>query len=159
LTVDIEDGQIQEEQPVDALPRVRKSNISTLAVVGNDQVLLIGGYNSTQDSKKTEKVPLLGDIPLLGSLFSSRSDTRQRRERLFLIRPRVVSANGAAVLPTPIAGQWGDAFGRTWDDGAFEPGAVRGMAAGLRLADPGATAVRHGSIDLAWPLSKRHADD
>lgn len=158
LTVDIEDGQIQEEQPIDALPRVRKSNISTLAVVGNDQVLLIGGYNSTQDSKKTEKVPLLGDIPLLGSLFSSKSDTRQRRERLFLIRPRVVSANGAPVLPAPLAGQWGDAYGKTWDDEAHMPGAEYGVASGLRLAAPVATAVRRGSIDSTWPVSSRNLD-
>eukprot|EP00887_Chlorella_sp_A99_P004405 scaffold39.g4405.t1 len=55
LTVDIEDGRIIEERQIDNLPTVRKSNISTLAVVGNDQTLLIGGYNSSQDSEQVDK--------------------------------------------------------------------------------------------------------
>ncbi|MCH3868488.1 EscC/YscC/HrcC family type III secretion system outer membrane ring protein, partial [Campylobacter jejuni] len=79
LTVDIEDGRIQEERQIDNLPTVRKSNISTLAIVGNDQTLLIGGYNSSQNSEQVDKVPILGDIPGLGLLFSNKSKTVQRR--------------------------------------------------------------------------------
>ena len=106
LTVDIEDGSIQEERQIDGLPTVRRSNISTLAVVGNDQTLLIGGYNSSQDSEQIDKVPLLGDIPGFGVLFSSKSKTLQRRERLFMIRPRVIAIDGEPVqtaLPTDAA--------------------------------------------------------
>jgi len=98
LTVDIEDGSIQEERQIDGLPTVRRSTISTLAVVGNDQTLLIGGYNSSQDSEQIDKVPLLGDIPGFGVLFSSKSKTIQRRERLFMIRPRVIAINGEPVV-------------------------------------------------------------
>lgn len=115
LTVDIEDGRIQQEQQVDSLPTVRRSNISTLAVVNDDQTLLIGGYNSSQDSEQVDKVPFLGDIPLIGALFSNRSKTMQRRERLFLIRPRVVAINGKPVsqswvenLATVLNATWGD---------------------------------------------------
>ena len=115
LTVDIEDGRIQEERKIDGLPLVRRSNISTLAVVGNDQTLLIGGHNSTQDSEAVEKVPFLGDIPLIGALFSNRSKTYQRRERLFLIRPRLVAINGK-----PVAQSWAESatilLDTTWDD-------------------------------------------
>lgn len=99
LTVDIEDGSIQNEVQVDNLPTVRRSNISTLAVVGDGQTLLIGGYNSTQDSTRTDKVPVLGDIPGLGALFSHRSQSLQQRERLFLIRPRIVAVNGELIAP------------------------------------------------------------
>lgn len=115
LTVDIEDGRIQQERQVDNLPTVRRSNISTLAVVNNDQTLLIGGYNSSQDSEQVDKVPFLGDIPVLGALFSNRSKTLQRRERLFLIRPRVVAINGK-----PVAQSWVESaatiLNATWGD-------------------------------------------
>lgn len=97
LTVDIEDGSVQQGVEIDGLPTVRKSNISTLAVVGDQQTLLIGGYNSTQKEDKVDKVPILGDIPFLGALFSSKSNTAKRRERLFLLRPRVVAINGQSV--------------------------------------------------------------
>lgn len=97
LAIDIEDGQIQDERKIDNLPTVRKSNVSTLAIVSDTQTLLIGGYNTSQESERVDKVPLLGDIPGLGILFSSRSKSWQRRERLFLIRPRIVSIDGARI--------------------------------------------------------------
>lgn len=98
LTVDIEDGRIQDERQIDNLPTVRKSNVSTLAVVSNAETLLIGGYNSSHESERIDKVPLLGDIPGVGVLFSNRARTWQRRERLFLIRPRVVAIDGVRVV-------------------------------------------------------------
>lgn len=115
LTIDIEDGRVQQERQIDGLPTVRRSNISTLAVVGNDQTLLIGGYNSSQDSEQIDKVPFLGDIPVLGAFFSNRAKTTIRRERLFLIRPRVVAINGK-----PVPQSWAENTTRllnaTWDE-------------------------------------------
>ncbi|WP_331284276.1 type III secretion system outer membrane ring subunit SctC [Castellaniella denitrificans] len=117
LTVDIEDGRIQDERKIGTLPTVRKSSISTLAIVGDGQTLLVGGYNSSQDSQQVDKVPGLGDIPLLGALFSSKSKTTQRRERLFLLRPRVVSIQGHAVAPPRLqSGDTGPALSATWPD-------------------------------------------
>lgn len=114
LTVDIEDGSILTQEPVGELPTVRKSNISTLAVVGNEQTLLIGGHNKTTDAERVEKVPLLGDIPLLGAFFSNKSKNMERRERLFLIRPRVVAINGAMVTTPGAYLQSGSALNTTW---------------------------------------------
>ena len=115
LTVDIEDGRVQQEVKVDNIPMVRRANISTLAVVNNEQTLLIGGYNSSQDSHQIDKVPFLGDIPLIGTLFSHRSKTLNRRERLFLIRPRIVAINGK-----PVAESWVESattvLNATWGD-------------------------------------------
>ncbi|MBB1625130.1 type III secretion system outer membrane ring subunit SctC [Achromobacter sp. UMC71] len=132
LTVDIEDGRIQEERQIDNLPTVRKSNISTLAIVGNDQTLLIGGYNSSQNSEQVDKVPILGDIPGLGILFSNKSKTVQRRERLFLIRPKVVAINGEAVA-TPGAAGTGPMLNATWgSDGRMTAGQYLDLAQSQR---------------------------
>lgn len=132
LTVDIEDGRIQEERQIDNLPTVRKSNISTLAIVGNDQTLLIGGYNSSQNSEQVDKVPILGDIPVLGVLFSNKSKTVQRRERLFLIRPKVVAINGEAVA-TPGGSGTGPMLNATWgSDGRMTAGQYLDLAQSQR---------------------------
>ncbi len=115
LTVDIEDGRIQDERRIGSLPTVRKSSISTLAIVGDGQTLLVGGYNSSQDSQQVDKVPVLGDIPILGALFSNKNKTVQRRERLFLLRPRVVSIQGDPVtLPRRQSADTGPAISATW---------------------------------------------
>ncbi|HET8597428.1 MAG TPA: type III secretion system outer membrane ring subunit SctC [Castellaniella sp.] len=143
LTVDIEDGRIQDERKIGTLPTVRKSSISTLAIVGDGQTLLVGGYNSSQDSQQVDKVPVLGDIPLLGALFSNKSKTRQRRERLFLLRPRVVSIEGQPVAPPRLqSAGTGPALNATWPDNG-QP-----MSAGeyLDLIQGQQTRVRFDSV-------------
>jgi type III secretion protein C len=95
LNVDIEDGQIQQTQ-AGGLPTVRRGTVSTEASVQEFESLLIGGYNSIQTVKGVEKVPGLGDIPIIGALFSNNSQQVQRRERLFLIRPTVIATNSSS---------------------------------------------------------------
>ena len=90
LIVDIEDGTVQRTEQVDQLPTVLQSNISTQAVILEDDSLLIGGYTLESDSTKRDKVPLLGDLPGIGALFRTDGKTGTRRERMFLIRPHIV---------------------------------------------------------------------
>lgn len=101
LTIDIEDGQIQDRQ-VDTLPTVRRSTVSTQAVVRQEETLLIAGYSSDQNIEAQQKVPWLGDLPGVGLLFSTRSRVVQKRERLFMIKPRLVTPTfaPAAALET-----------------------------------------------------------
>lgn len=89
LKIDIEDGQITDLQ-VDTLPTVVRSTVSTEATLPHGEVLLIAGYKSSRDFKSRQQVPLLGDIPLLGALFSSETRSVKKRDRMILIRPRVV---------------------------------------------------------------------
>ncbi|WP_159910941.1 type III secretion system outer membrane ring subunit SctC [Pantoea sp. 18069] len=96
LDVDIEDGQIQNTE-IDSLPTVRRSVVSTQAIVGEGQTLLIGGYKSTQSTRDVNKVPGLGSIPVFGLLFSNKIQNEASRERLFMIKPRLVT------LPTGVA--------------------------------------------------------
>ena len=97
LDIDIEDGQIQETT-VDTIPTVRRSVVSTQAMVGENQVLLIGGYNNQQRTSEVSKVPVLGSVPLLGMLFSNKTHNNQSRERMFMIKPRLVTLPSAAQL-------------------------------------------------------------
>lgn len=106
LTIDIEDGQIQDRQ-VDSLPTVRRSTVSTQAIVRQDETLLIAGHASDQNIDTHQRVPVLGDIPGLGVLFSNKQKVVQKRERLFMIKPKLVSMPGhelsQAPSPVPIA--------------------------------------------------------
>ncbi len=104
LKIDIEDGRISARQ-VDSLPTVGRTSISTEATVDNGDALLIAGYVSTNDLASKDQVPVLGDIPGVGVLFSTRTRTVQKRERMFLIRPRVVGWPGQAPLAAPVAAQ------------------------------------------------------
>ncbi|HVL08703.1 MAG TPA: type III secretion system outer membrane ring subunit SctC [Burkholderiaceae bacterium] len=102
LTVDIEDGQIQDRQ-VDMLPTVRRSVVSTQAIVGENQTLLIGGYNTLARTERDDGVPGLKNIPILGALFSTRSSSFQKRERLFMIKPKIIASPTIASAAPAVA--------------------------------------------------------
>lgn len=151
LSVDIEDGKISQEDFKDGLPLVGRTSISTLAVVGDGQALLIGGYNSTGSEDEINKVPLLGDIPGLGALFSHKRKTSKRWERMFVIRPRLVHVNGAPLIPEALL-QWGDAIGLSWDGGARGTVYADGADRTLQLLAPGPTrVVQKGPAGEGWP--------
>ncbi len=101
LLVDVEDGNIDRLKKVDELPTVRRSGISTQALVGENEALVIGGYNNEQESQRNDGVPVLGSIPLIGALFSYKTAAHQKRERLFIIKPRIISTSAQSLATIP----------------------------------------------------------
>ena len=89
LSVQIEDGSFDNTASVDGIPRVNNNSIITQAVVGDGESLLIGGYEYERSQTNVSKVPLLGDIPIIGDLFSDKQTSIDRTERLILITPQV----------------------------------------------------------------------
>lgn len=92
LVVDIEDGELQEVEG-SATPSVQRSTISTQAIIEENQALVIGGYQSQTDNRSKQRVPVLGDIPVIGSLFTRTNNTNSSKERIFIIVPRAIARN------------------------------------------------------------------
>jgi type III secretion protein C len=90
LALSIQDGSF-DQNTVDSIPIVKRTEISTEAYVTEGEGLLIGGISSESDSVSQAGLPGLSKIPLLGALFRSTEDQASRRERLFLITPKVIS--------------------------------------------------------------------
>jgi type III secretion protein C len=91
LAIDIEDGNFGAPNPVNGNPSTSQGKVSTQAVMAEKRSLVVGGFHVTESTDKQNKVPLLGDIPLLGkALFSSTERQNNRRERLFILTPRVI---------------------------------------------------------------------
>lgn len=103
LLVTIEDGRITNEA-VDAIPILRNSSINTQAIISEGESLLLGGLTSEADEETVRKVPLLGDIPVLGRAFRSTVSSSGRVERLFLITPRLIPIGGQRDKPIEPAG-------------------------------------------------------
>lgn len=99
LVVDIEDGAIQDDRKFDGLPTIRRSTIGTQAVMGEKESLLIGGLNSESNLRQNNVVPGLSNWPLIGIFFKKRSTKVEKRERLFLITPKIISGTSAASKP------------------------------------------------------------
>jgi type III secretion protein C len=89
LLVTIEDGSTSDRQ-VDSIPIIDRSTVNTQALIKAGQSLLIGGLVRESKSSTVRKVPILGNIPVLGALFRSNGTSSNRVERMFLITPRLV---------------------------------------------------------------------
>jgi general secretion pathway protein D len=71
--------------------------IDTSVVVAHGQTLALGGMMSDNDSTAETKVPILGDIPLIGNIFKYTSKSKQKTELLILVTPTIlISTDDAA---------------------------------------------------------------
>lgn len=108
MMVQIEDGNITYS-PKDAqdiqYPIVSQNAVNTQAVIQDGQGLLLGGLVQDQSQNNEHKIPVLGDIPLLGYLFKTVQKQRAHTERLFLITPRLVMLNHITGQQTPSSPQ------------------------------------------------------
>jgi len=71
-------------------PRTKEFQVSTQAVVTHGDLILVGGQIINQQSSSKDKVPVLGDLPLLGRLFRSDRTDDLQFIRVFMIKPTVV---------------------------------------------------------------------
>ena len=62
------------------------------------QTLILTGVVSEQQIEEVSKWPILGDLPLLGSLFRSRDSTRLKDELVILVTPRVLDDDQGSVF-------------------------------------------------------------
>jgi len=67
-----------------------KREIETTVLADNREILVLGGLISEEVQESVNKVPLLGDIPLLGRLFRSSAKSVQRRNLMIFLRPTIL---------------------------------------------------------------------
>jgi type II secretory pathway component GspD/PulD (secretin) len=77
-------------QTVLGVPTVDTRRADTVALIKDGQTIAIGGLRKRQTSKDISKVPVIGDIPLIGNLFRSSSESVEISELVVLITPRII---------------------------------------------------------------------
>lgn len=73
-------------------PAINTNVLTTQVQVENGGTAVLGGIYTEQEQDQTDKVPFLGDIPVLGNLFKTNSKTAQKDELMIFLTPRVVDA-------------------------------------------------------------------
>jgi type II secretory pathway component GspD/PulD (secretin) len=77
----------------DQRPMISTRSTSTSVRVNDGETLLIGGLIFDSANKLTSKVPILGDIPIIKTLFNYKNTDREQKELLIFITPTVVSSS------------------------------------------------------------------
>ena len=137
-----------------AVPGLIKRDVQTVVELGPGQTFAIGGLLSEKTRATSTKVPALGDIPVLGSLFSSISYQSNESELVVLVTPELVAPlnpdqvtyiPGASHIPP---NDW-ELFGLGKIDGEGQPGAESDSD---RTAAPSGSKSKTSALHLRGPV-------
>ena len=73
-----------------SVPSIDTREITTQVLVNDGQTVVLGGILETTKTRSADKVPLLGDIPVLGYLFKSTKNINNKRELLIFLTPKIL---------------------------------------------------------------------
>jgi general secretion pathway protein D len=87
------------------VPNTDKRTFSSEIAVRDKDTVMLGGFINSQKSTARSGVPLLMDIPLIGNLFTSRHDSKQRQELIVLMHPTVLKTPAIAAAQAVVEQQ------------------------------------------------------
>lgn len=123
-----------------SIPALAKRSASTTVELGSGQSFVLGGLVRNNLNTSVEKTPLLGDIPILGTLFRSQSFRRAETELMIVVTPYLVKPVSERIA-TPVDGMRAPDQAENWLLGqiakptTFDP--VSAKAAPAPTAQPG----------------------
>lgn len=71
-------------------PAILERKLKTEVIAQSGQTILLGGLMSENKSRSNTKIPLLGDLPVIGHLFRSQKDSTTKTELILMITPKVI---------------------------------------------------------------------
>jgi len=71
-------------------PTTRRRNLSTVVIVKDQETVVLGGLIRDSENQTVSKVPILGDIPVIGFLFRSTETQIQKQNLLLLLTPYII---------------------------------------------------------------------
>ncbi len=74
-------------------PITTKRTVKTTAIVNDAELVMLGGLNKTKETTDISKVPLLGDIPVLGALFRNTNKTMSKTSLAIMLTPYIIDEN------------------------------------------------------------------
>ena len=92
------DLKVNRDEPdftrlVQGNPPLNKREMQTSVLVQNGETVVLGGVYEQNVTEQRSKIPLLGDIPLLGALFRRDSNVSRKNELLIFVTPKILSEN------------------------------------------------------------------
>lgn len=91
LKIEPEFGVIVGTDMVTGAPIVDTRRVKTTTLVSDGQTIVLGGLRKKELKKSVDKMPFLGDLPLIGALFRSETETEETNELVVFITTRIIT--------------------------------------------------------------------
>ncbi len=76
-------------------PTTTKQEVKTQVIVSNGESIIIGGLIETRDTLQKQKIPLLGDLPLIGAAFRNKSTTQEKKSIVIILTPYIIEKSSS----------------------------------------------------------------
>ncbi|MBO4780342.1 MAG: pilus assembly protein N-terminal domain-containing protein [Selenomonadaceae bacterium] len=86
-------------QAVNGQPIISTRSADSVITLNSGMPIVIGGLMDSSETKNVSKIPLLGDIPIIGEFFKHTSRTRDKRELIIVVTPYIVGAEDVSSSP------------------------------------------------------------
>jgi general secretion pathway protein D len=136
---------------VGQIPNTIKRTLNSEIAVRDKDTVMLGGFIKNAKSTSRSGVPLLQDIPLLGNLFSSHSNSKQREELIVLMRPTVLKTPEIAAANTILEGRRLPGVSRSAADDAEEQSKSVEAERKMELSHP--KTMREGFFNKPMPTN------
>ena len=83
-------GQLVQSATGGQVPSIDTRTITTEVLVNDGQTVVLGGIMETEHRRSSSKVPMLGDLPVLGNLFKTQTKTNNKDELLIFVTPKIL---------------------------------------------------------------------
>ncbi|HAN4529465.1 TPA: hypothetical protein IFC83_000310 [Escherichia coli] len=94
MVIEQEVSKVEGQTSLDVVFGERK--LKTTVLANDGELIVLGGLMDDQAGESVAKVPLLGDIPVIGNLFKSTADKKEKRNLMVFIRPTILRDGMAA---------------------------------------------------------------
>ncbi|MBU1933256.1 MAG: hypothetical protein KKC66_05090 [Candidatus Omnitrophica bacterium] len=88
-----------------SIPQFQTRNLSTSVIIGSGETVMLGGLIKETNTNIKTKVPLLGDLPIVGGLFRKNTDNTERRNLLIFVTATVLNKEDSVMASMPGASQ------------------------------------------------------
>ncbi|MCD0493537.1 type II secretion system protein GspD [Chromobacterium violaceum] len=128
-------------------PTFNRRTLDTVVTVGDGGLVALGGLTQETTSNAEDKVPLLGDIPVIGNLFKYQGKERKKTNLMIFIRPTIIrdEIGNRAVA--------GERYGYVMEDAARNVGSKLPLGVNDQLKTPAAGSI-HGALNALDALNK-----
>jgi general secretion pathway protein D len=98
LKLKLKNDTLQNPTNPGLTPLINTSKISNSVIINSDDILVLGGLMSNANNENINKVPILGDIPIVGPLFQQKTRSQQKKSLMVFIKPLINRTNADAMV-------------------------------------------------------------